>query len=485
MIRGRTNDRYSVGDILLRLLFFIRLPQLGPQGETRLARQILDFVEGGQNLILQRQGMYFGSSLIAAYYYSLDIAVVCFTVCQVTEAVDFAISRRVQIWAGRDLSKGPVFLGLLMVSTLLSAAAVSLFAVLVAAQEGATVHFTPLLFLFTAALFAAMNNHQLLPVLILRLVIYGSTFLFIPLRDLWAVRPPFESELWLQFATAVFVLYFVIDCSFVFLKLYRSNLAQLEERTRERDTVRAAYDAKSKFVSIVSHELRTPLTSIRGGLGMLASGKLDGQADQVARVTGIALRNADTLSNLINDLLDLQKLEAGGMTMTFRKTDLNALVRDAVEAVAEFADAHEISLHLHLAEGPAPVRIDAFRVGQVMSNILSNAIKFSHPQSRIDIRVKQRGDAYRVEVQDYGIGIPEGAEDSVFGTFQQVDGSDQRKIGGSGLGMSIAAQILDGNGSRLRYVSDLGRGTTFFFDLPALTTGSQSARVGNERLQET
>lgn len=459
----------AAGIIAGAQVLLFRFLRIDPKRLKRLSLQILDFVEGGQNLIFQRQGMYVGSALLAAYYYSFDIAVVCFTICQFTESLDYVISRRVQRWAGTDLAKGPKFLVLLLISTLLSALAVSLFAVLVAFEEGVTVHFTPLLFLFTAALFAAMNNHQLLPVLVLRLTIYGATFVFIPLRDIWLVRPPLESELWLQFATAVFVLYFVVDCSFVFLRLYRKNLSQLEDRTRERDAVQAALEAKSKFVSIVSHELRTPLTSIRGGLGMLASGKLADNKDQFERVTRIALRNADTLSHLIDDLLDLQKLEAGRMNLKLEQMDLREVVREAIEAVVEMASARGITISTDFCSVPAVASIDRVRIGQVLSNILSNAIKFSHPHNRIDVCISVHRDVLRISVQDYGIGIPEGSEDSVFGMFQQVDGSDQRKIGGTGLGMSIASQILDRHGSRLSYVSQVGKGTTFFFDLKRVT----------------
>lgn len=324
----------------------------------------------------------------------------------------------------------------------------------------------PLFFLFAAGLFAAVNNHQLPMILMVRLVMYAGIFLWIPAADLLAVRPPLHSALWLQLFTVVFVLFFVVECSVIFLRLYRRGLDQLDELRLERDRVQAAYEVKSQFVSVVSHELRTPLTSINGALGLLRTGAYDADPAKARSILDIAHKNAVRLSALINDLLDLQKLESGQMSYSMAPLDLSALVAECVESIGAFAQTYGITLAFAPPPHPIRVQADRDRIHQVLDNLLSNAVKFSHRAGRVDIRIRTTPTTTLVDVQDHGIGIPPNCRDSVFGKFTQVDSSDRRSHGGTGLGLAIAAEIMAAHGGAIDYDSTPGAGTTFTITFP-------------------
>ncbi len=432
----------------------------------RLIKQVKDYAHGGHPLYLMRQSMYFGSSLLAAYYYSIQVALLCFALSQLTEFLDNVVCDNVIRWNGQGLAKAIRYRNQLLTTCVLSAVVVGTFAVLVAQIEGTTWHFTPLVFLLAAGLFAAMNNHQLPMVLYTRLTIYGSVFLYIPIRDIWDVRPPLNSDLWLQFFTVLFVLFFVINCSVIFLKLYRTNLDRLDELLVERDKARAAYELKSQFVSVVSHELRTPLHSIMGSLSLLNTGKLADHPDRASKMVKIAHSNSQRLSKLIDDLLDLQKLEAEQMAYRFAPVELSQVVNETIESVEGVADQDEIKIRFLNPDVNLVAHADYSKIQQVLTNLISNAIKFSDEGGRIDIRLFANAGRVGVEVRDYGIGIPEGSRALVFGKFHQIDSSDERNHEGSGLGLSIAEQIVDAHDGVIDYVSELGKGTSFMFELP-------------------
>ncbi|MGO4917378.1 sensor histidine kinase [Pseudogemmobacter sp. W21_MBD1_M6] len=438
-----------------------------------IEQRLKDFVRGGLGLIWQRQAMFVGASLLIGFFYSAEIALFCYVISLSTELFDYYISKRVLAWDGVNRKKGPVFLNLLTLSSVLSAIAVSLFVVLVAREEGIATHFTPLFFLFAASIFAAMNNHQLLRVLIARLVIYGAAFVYIPAHDLWAEWPSPAPFLWLQFATCVFILYFMVDCSRVFLRLYQTKLGQMEELRQERDRVASAYAVQSQFISIVSHELRTPLTSIKGGLGLIESGFLGEVPPKVARLVEIAHKNSTRLSFLIDDLLDLQKYEAGQAEFVRVPMDMAELVRDSVEANESYCNSLGVKIHAKGLDEPLFVNGDYGRLLQVLANVISNAAKFSYQGGEIEIVLERVQDKARIAVRDNGRGIPENSERLVFGKFTQVDASLQREIGGTGLGMSITQHILDGHDGSIAYESEVGKGTTFFITLDAIESGKK------------
>ena len=432
----------------------------------RLTRQLRDFVNGSRSLFWTRQGMYFGSSLLAAYYYDPTVALFCFSFCQLTEALDNMVSARVMNWGGGSLVRARQFHQSLLLTSTLSSIAVALFTLLVASFEAPGAHFTPIFFLFAAGLFAAVNNHQLPSVLLVRLIIYGAVFLYIPVVELIQFTPPLESHLWLQFATVVFVLFFVIQCSIIFLKLYRDGLDQMDELRLERDKARAALETKSQFVSVVSHELRTPLHSIMGSLSLLSSGALSTAPEREAKVLNIAHRNSQRLSKLINDLLDLQKLESGQMDYEFGSNCMKTLVEEAIESLNPLAESSEVRIELSAPNAEILAHVDHSKFLQVLCNLLSNAIKFSPKGAAVEVSVSQSVGAAVVRVSDHGIGIPPNSRDKVFGKFSQIDSADDRNYEGSGLGLSIAEQIVTAHQGTIDYVSEMKKGTTFTVTVP-------------------
>jgi len=241
------------------------------------------------------------------------------------------------------------------------------------------------------------------------------------------------------------------------------------------ENARAAALAKSQFLSVVSHELRTPLTSIKGALDLLNNSVTGELPEQTRRIVQIAASNSKRLATLIEDLLDLQQIEQGTLTVTRQRIDMGQLVRDAVGEVADLARSLCVTLTLAEPEGPVMVDGDPRRLMQVIGNVLSNACKFSGNGARVEVSVTREPGRVRVRVTDSGPGIPPGAQDAVFGQFSQLDSSGTRRVGGSGMGLHIARRILDEHGGEISYESRLGEGTTFYIDLPLAPDGGAPA----------
>lgn len=433
---------------------------------VRVKHQLTEYYEISTRLIWQRQGIFLAATLLSALYFDAARALLCYAAVLVTELADLAIARQLRRWKGNSTRAAWCFLTKVMLNTGLSAGAICLFVVVMALQQTSGGHFTPLFFLFAAALFAAMNNHQLLPALILRLGIYGATFLLIAFLDIWRDMPSLYSQAWLQVFTVLFVMYFIIEISIVFLTMHRDRQRQLETLREEHLRALEAYKLKSEFVSTVSHELRTPLTSIKGSLDLITSGALGDLPETMEPIAAIATKNSARLADLINDILDIQKFESGEMTYHMRPLDVALLLREATEANQGYAETMGISLLCDLPDVP-PARIlgDEGRLMQVLGNIMSNALKFSDPGESVIVSYRTRGKQVWISVEDKGIGIPEGARDKVFDQFTQIDGSDQRRAGGTGLGMNISRQIIEQHGGVIEYDSTVGEGTTFYIKL--------------------
>lgn len=222
---------------------------------------------------------------------------------------------------------------------------------------------------------------------------------------------------------------------------------------------------KDEFISIVSHELRTPLTSIHGALSLMATGKLGSLVPKGERLLQIAATNTERLVRLVNDILDLDRMEAGSLSMEKKPCDAAELIRYAAETMRSMAEQAQV----HLVAQPLPVTIqaDPDRVIQTLTNLLSNAIKFSPTGSTVHLGVKQRH-AHQVIfwVQDQGRGIPAANLETIFHRFKQVDSSDSREKGGTGLGLAICRSIVRQHGGRIWVESEVGKGSTFFFTLP-------------------
>ncbi len=431
----------------------------------RLAKQINDFVTGSRALFWQRQGMYLGASLLTLFYYDETLAWVFLCLLQITELLDMGVSSVAVRVSGGNRKKARLMQTALLVTSTLSALTVGAFTLAIVALEEPGQHFTPLFFLFAAGLFAAVNNHQLPRVLLVRLLVYGAVFLYVPINDLLTQRPALESVLWMHFATILFVLFFVIECAWIFLKLYRKSLDNIQELRLERDRAHEALEVKSQFVATVSHELRTPLTSILGSLGVVNSGLLKDQPEKLDEALELAYKNSQRLSDLINDLLDVQKIEAGKMSYTFETVEIGQFLAEAVQMMRASAEQSGIAIRLDRAAPDLCVRADRIRLNQVLANLLSNAVKFSNRGSTVTASVTATDVKIQVSVTDTGIGIPPGSRELVFGQFRQVDASDKRSYQGTGLGLNISEKIMRAHGGTIYYASQVGKGTRFTMEL--------------------
>ncbi len=457
------NHRLSAA---MRVRRYLRSALRMETSATRLEKQVRDYVNGSLELFWKRQTIYAAAALLCGFYYNLQVAVLCYLFIQFTEFCDTWLSLRIVKWQGGSLREARRYRDLLLLSAVQSTTAIVLWAAIVAYMEGISSHFMPLFFLFAAGLFAAVNNHQIPQILLLRLVMYAACFLYIPIADLLHVMPPIQSFLWLQLFTVVFVLFFVIECSIIFLRLYRRGLDQLDELRLERDNVQAAYEVKSQFVSVVSHELRTPLTSINGALGLLRTGAYENDPVKARNILEIAHKNSIRLSALINDLLDLQKIESGQMSYNFDEIDLASIVEECIGSMETFAQTYGITFDFTPPEEMVIVHADRDRLHQVLDNLMSNAVKFSRRGERVLLRIVTKADRIMVEVEDHGVGIPPDSREKVFGRFTQVDSSDRRSHGGTGLGLNIAQEIMAAHGGTVTYTSTLGEGSTFVIDFP-------------------
>jgi signal transduction histidine kinase len=241
-------------------------------------------------------------------------------------------------------------------------------------------------------------------------------------------------------------------------------------------------ELKRQFVSIVSHELRTPLTSIKGSLQMLDSGLMGPLSDEQQELLTMAVNNSERLGQLVNDILDLERLDSGRMPLAPEPTSAAAIATRAAAGMTGAADAAGIRLVViePPTEDDVDVTADPHRLVQVLTNLIGNAIKFSERGSTIRLSVTRIDDEVRTAVTDRGRGIPESQIAKVFDRFGQVDPGDARREGGTGLGLAIAQEIVVRSGGRIEVASDLGKGSTFTVVLPALhprAVGRSSADV--------
>lgn len=221
---------------------------------------------------------------------------------------------------------------------------------------------------------------------------------------------------------------------------------------------------KDEFVSVASHELRTPLTSIHGALGLIAGGVFGALPEGADEMIRTALRNAERLGRLVNDLLDLDRMRAGQAPIQRRDVDIADLVKQAADVMGPMAESGGVRLEVEVE--PRIVAADADRILQVLTNLISNAVKFSPTGQIVRITAEHRDGELIVRVIDHGRGIPANKLDEVFERFQQVNVADARVRGGSGLGLAIAREIVEQHGGRIWAESAPGAGSTFLLALP-------------------
>jgi signal transduction histidine kinase len=223
---------------------------------------------------------------------------------------------------------------------------------------------------------------------------------------------------------------------------------------------------KNEFVSVVSHELRTPLTSIRGALGLVANGVAGTISPSAQAMITIAHNNSQRLVRLVNDILDIEKIEAGRMLFDLQPTALLPLIQQAIADNGAYGAQLGVSFILEAAESNIYVNADRDRLLQVLTNLISNATKFSLPNSSVTISVRRLAGQAQIAVADCGLGIPEEFHSRIFQKFAQADSSDTRHKGGTGLGLSITKAIVERCNGQIWFTSQVGQGTTFYVDLP-------------------
>ena len=241
----------------------------------------------------------------------------------------------------------------------------------------------------------------------------------------------------------------------------------LEDITTRKEETQRHERLKDEFVSTVSHELRTPLTSIAGALGLLignAAGKLP---DPATRLLTIAHTNSKRLVRLIDDILDIEKIESGKVVFDLKRVEARSLVEQAIDAARGFAQVYDVRIRLDPASESDDVRADPDRLMQVVTNLLSNAVKFSPRGAEVVVKVESRPDAVHMSVRDHGTGIPDAFKPRIFEKFAQADNSDTRQKGGTGLGLSIVKQIVDRLEGTVSFEDAQGGGTIFHVDLPS------------------
>lgn len=225
---------------------------------------------------------------------------------------------------------------------------------------------------------------------------------------------------------------------------------------------------KNEFISTVSHELRTPLTSIRGSLGLIVGGAVGQVPPKVKEMVAIAHSNSERLVRLINDILDIEKIESGRLQFDLQTQPVAELVSQALKANAGYFQQYDVVPRLVDDAPGAMVRVDGDRFIQVMNNLLSNAAKFTPARGTVTVLLSRRDGRLRITVQDEGPGIPDSFRDRIFGKFEQADSSDSRRKGGTGLGLSIAKAIVERLDGRIWFETEAGVGTRFHVEMPEL-----------------
>ena len=256
-------------------------------------------------------------------------------------------------------------------------------------------------------------------------------------------------------------------------KVRLASLRDITIRKHAEDALKKANEEfkkldqmKSDFVSMVSHELRTPLTSIKNAVHLLSSGKAGGINKQQERFLLMAIRNIDRLAEIVNDLLDLSKTEAGKMQFHFSEMDAHSLINHVMATFQPQAEASLLKLEMDCPEGLPTVYADQARIEQVLCNLLSNAIKYTPSGGRVTLSARDVGENIEVSVADTGTGITPKEQERIFDRFYQVGDSLTRVSKGTGLGLAITRELVEAHGGRILLESEVDQGSRFFFTVP-------------------
>jgi len=263
------------------------------------------------------------------------------------------------------------------------------------------------------------------------------------------------------------------DESFLTLFASQSEIAvrnsQLFENTKSLDRL------KSEFVAVVSHEIRTPLTSVKGAIELLTDDRYFRNNDQQTKLLTIAHANTERLLTLIGDILDFSKLDSGSLPMHFERQRIESVVTQAAQNLRTLIEERRIELDVVMAADLPDLMIDPNRIAQVVTNLLSNGIKFSPSEGELRVTVENWEGMVRVGVRDHGEGIAAENLPKLFKKFTQIDSTSTRRAGGTGLGLVICKGIVEQHGGEMSVESAPGEGSTFYFTLPPAPAGSPSA----------
>ena len=278
----------------------------------------------------------------------------------------------------------------------------------------------------------------------------------------WEIAALYRAHLFSNFQQRLVLQSLMIFVPFLVFASIMLYLFKRTERLRHQAEV-----ARDEFLATVSHELRTPLTAIHGSLGLIASGISGQLSAKTTELIDIARKNSQRLILLVNDLLDMRKLESGKMDFDMQPVNLIDVILHAIEENREYARQFNVVYAFNPEQREILLPADKNRLFQVMTNLLTNATKYGNRNDTVQINVAPSEQNVRVSVEDKGPGIPPEFKDRVFEKFSQSDSSDSRSAGGYGLGLSIVKAIIEAHGGNVGFQSQKDIGTKFYFDLPS------------------
>jgi len=263
-----------------------------------------------------------------------------------------------------------------------------------------------------------------------------------------------------------------LDNARLFEKTWRSQQElemKVEERTRQLsealEKVKIISKRKSDFISSVSHELRTPLTSIKGYAAILLAGKLGAVPDEIKERLGKINRHSDELVHMVNDLLDIARIESGKVNMNIESADLSAIVEKVADLLSEQLKTKNISFNMRIPEDCRKVMADRSQIERVFINLLGNALKFTPEKGAISVNATCLNKMVQVDLTDTGFGIPEEAQEKIFDEFYRVDNTINQEVKGTGLGLTLVKHIIEAHRGKIWVKSKIGEGSTFSFTL--------------------
>jgi PAS domain S-box-containing protein len=242
-------------------------------------------------------------------------------------------------------------------------------------------------------------------------------------------------------------------------------IRDITERKQAEEKLKETMELKAQFISTVSHELRTPLTAMKEGLNIVLDGIVGEINEKQKKFLDIANRNVDRLGTLINDVLDFQKLEAGKMNLNIQENDIGQIVSEVHETMALFAQKNKVELVSELPEDLPKAKFDRAKIIQVLTNLISNAVKFTPANGMASVNVRRQNDELVISVHDTGMGIPKEELPKIFERFYRVNRPD-KQIQGTGLGLAIVHKIVMMHSGRIEVESEVDQGTTFTIFLP-------------------